>query len=140
MSTARTPTANRNVQLTSASSAIDYSANPIGFVQVRGAGNVVMADEAGSAVTFTNCKTGDILVGPFSAFTSTTCARLWLSDARPVPSAAETSLSELYTTLQTAQAQINVDLSGAILAAGLEGGRAAMEQQRLSDTRKLLAS
>lgn len=109
--------ANRNITLTSGSAAATYSP-PIPYVTVRGAGNVVLKAENGDAVTFSSCLAGDVLVGPFSAFTSTTCSALWLSDERPMPAQTATSVSGLLVDAQSALARIKLLPSMFYLATG----------------------
>lgn len=88
MPLSRAPFKNRSLVFTSATSATSFNP-PIGWVRVVATGDVVMAGEDGVAVTYPAVEAGDVLTGPFSAFTSTTSAGLRLGDG-PAPAPAIT--------------------------------------------------
>ncbi len=118
MSEVQQPSKNRSRAFTSATSAIAF-APPISWVQVRGAGSLTLVDEAGATVTYPDCLAGDIITGPFSAFTSTTCARIRLGDGPPPPASPATSaFSELYADATSAQGLIWLPPSAFYLATG----------------------
>lgn len=109
------------IEITSVSTALPYTP-PILWIQVisAGSGGLVVVDDNGESRTYTGLLAGDPpLVGPFRQITSMTLAKIRVGDSVPVPAASPaSSLAELYTTAQSAQAQVNVPLASAILAAG----------------------
>lgn len=84
---------NRNRQYTNASSAENFSANPIGSITIIGAGSTVMKDQSNTTVTFTTDAASPSLsiVGPFNAFTSTTATRVLAQDGVPLAPAVPAS-------------------------------------------------
>lgn len=84
---------NRSRQYTSASSAENFSANPIGWITIVGTGSTVMKDEAGTTVTYTTDASLPSLTiaGPFNAFTSTTATRVLAGDGTALPVAVPAS-------------------------------------------------
>ncbi len=93
MATQQDPIPNRNRQYTNASSAENFSANPIGSITIIGAGSTVMKDQTGTTVTFTTDAASPSLsiAGPFSAFTSTTATRVLAQDGVPLAPAVPAS-------------------------------------------------
>lgn len=89
MSLPQQPFKNRSRQFTSASTATSFSP-PIGWFQMMAAGDITMADEAGTAVAYTGLLAGQTVPGPFSAFTSTTSSKVLLGDGPPPASATIT--------------------------------------------------
>lgn len=84
------PKPGRSYQFTNATAATAFSP-AIGWVQMIVAGNLVMVDQAGNAVSYTNLPAGMPVPGPFSAFTSTTSTQIILGDGatpEPLPSSA----------------------------------------------------
>src|SRR5271166_2064242 len=62
------------------------AANPARWIQVYGAGNVVMLDNSAVPVSRTSTCTGsEVIVGEWTAFTSTTCTRLRVGTSLPAP-------------------------------------------------------
>jgi len=80
------PVANRSRdEGASPATPITYSP-PITWFHAIGPGNVVLKDEAGTTVTYTDLAGGEAYVGPFTELTSFTCTRVRLGDgAPPVP-------------------------------------------------------
>lgn len=77
------PVANRSYDLGASPGAPVTYSPPILWFQAIGPGNVVLKDEAGTAVTFTNLVGGEVYEGPFSELTSFTCTRVRLGDGKP---------------------------------------------------------
>lgn len=84
------PKPGRSYQFTNATTATNFSP-AIGWVQMITAGSLVMVDQAGNTVSYTNLPAGMPVPGPFSAFTSTTATQIILGDGpvpAPLPSSA----------------------------------------------------
>ncbi len=141
MSDPRDPTKNRNTNYTSSPGSPVTFNPPINWFYPVGAGNVVLKDETGTAVTFTSLTgyEGGIQ-GPFSVLTSFTCTRLMMGDGTPPAAPSPTgsalgvtlsgldafteetdvngALGEIYQSLESAQGLIELDASTFYLLTG----------------------
>lgn len=113
------------IEYTSVASPVTFgdsaSSPPIPWIRVvtAGSGGLVVKAEDGTSRTYTGLRAGETLIGPFSEITSMTCSKIRAGDGPPPPAdPASSAFSELYTNATTAQAQVNVPLGTAILAAG----------------------
>lgn len=91
MAIPRDPFLNRSLQFTNATAATPFT-NPIGWVQMVVAGNLVMTAQNGVSVSYTNIPAGAVIPGPFAAFTSTTSTQILLGDGPPPPPIPPASL------------------------------------------------
>ncbi len=82
MSLPQSPFKNRSREYTSVSSPVTFDP-PIAWLQCIGAGNVVLKDEAGTAVTYANMAAYEVLCGPFSELTSMTSSKVRMGDGQP---------------------------------------------------------
>jgi hypothetical protein len=112
---------------------------PIAWVYPVGAGDIVLKDEAGTAVTLANLTgyEGGI-AGPWSELTSFTCSQVRMGDASPPPgppapagaasgttiadagaftaeTTVEGALQEIYQDLKSAQAQVSLPLGSFVV-------------------------
>lgn len=104
------PFKSRCLVFTSATAARSF-APPIAWVQVVSAGTVVMAGEDGNAVTYTSAAAGDVLMGPFSAYTSTTSSNLRLGDGPPPPPNPASSTADLALNAQSINGWVPIPLN-----------------------------
>lgn len=87
------------------------------WMQVVGAGTVVVVNEDGSTATLV-CTGGEVFPGTIKSVTSSSVTRLRVGTGDPPPPSPAALESALYVDATSTQAQINVPLASGILAAG----------------------
>lgn len=129
------PVKKRLREYTTVSTAVTFSP-PIAWLQVVGAGDVVLKDEAGTAVTLTGCVGGEVLSGPFSELTSMTATKVRLGDGAPpygmtaanIPYVTDewTDAAAVSTTALLVATATTVAAQTVLAAAMTAGGNAAL--------------
>lgn len=87
------------------------------WIQVDSSGTTVLVCEDGTSLT-RHSPGAEVIVGAFSALTSTTSTYLTAGNGPPPPAPAGASNAAIYQALQTAHAVLPFQLAGSILAAG----------------------
>lgn len=66
---------------------------PILWIQIvtAGSGGLVVKDEGGTSRTLSGLLSGEVIAGPFTEITSTTCTKIRAGDALPIPAPAPAS-------------------------------------------------
>jgi hypothetical protein len=82
MSLQRQSSKNRSRAITSDTAAAVFDP-PISWLQMLSAGAITMKDEAGTTVTYPALLAGQVVPGPFSAYTSCTSSNVILGDGPP---------------------------------------------------------
>lgn len=119
MGVPRDPFPNRSLQFTNATAATAFS-NPIGWVQMVVAGNLVMQGQDLVAVSYTNMPAGAVIPGPFAAFTSTTSTQIILGDGPPPPPIPPASLLASTTAGNGASTVGSSDVGGYFVGTTVE--------------------